>query len=329
MTPRETIRENVRRGKPERIGLNFDGGRHNDFRNVSIGPSPCWKQKRWTEGNVEYYDDEWGNVWHRISHMGSLGEIFRPVLEDWKKLDSYELPRMDDPARFAHIPEKIKSSPDRFHAGSLPGFPFGICRYMRKMEVYLQDLVVEREKVDELHRRVTDLLQQIICRYGEAGCDGIIFAEDWGTQERTLVSPAMWHDIYAPLYRRLCGTAHDYGMDVLMHSCGYNWAILDDLADAGVNALQFDQPALYGLERLAEKFRDRRLCLYSPVDIQKVLPTGDREKIEAEARRMVALFRGGFIAKNYPDLHGIGVKPEWDGWAYEAFLSAGCPPGTI
>ncbi len=32
---------------------------------------------------------------------------------------------------------------------------------------------------------------------------------------------------------------------------------------------------------------------------------------------------GGFIAKNYPDLKGIGVRPEWDQWACEAFLSAG------
>jgi hypothetical protein len=39
---------------------------------------------------------------------------------------------------------------------------------------------------------------------------------------------------------------------------------------------------------------------------------------------LVEVFRGGFIAKNYPDLSGIGVKPEWDQWAYDAFVEAGC-----
>ncbi|MBI2441355.1 MAG: hypothetical protein HYV35_08300 [Lentisphaerae bacterium] len=56
-----------------------------------------------------------------------------------------------------------------------------------------------------------------------------------------------------------------------------------------------------------------------------MLPTGDRDLIERETRRLVETFRGGFIAKNYPDLKGIGVQPEWDQWAYEAFLRAGVP----
>ncbi|GAI46819.1 unnamed protein product, partial [marine sediment metagenome] len=96
-----------------------------------------------------------------------------------------------------------------------------------------------------------------------------------------------------------------------------------DLAEVGVNCFQFDQPALYGLERLAEKLQNLKVCLYSPVDIQRVLPTGNRTLIIDEAQGMVRLFygeHGGFIAKNYSDLKGIGVNPEWDQWAYESFL---------
>jgi len=108
---------------------------------------------------------------------------------------------------------------------------------------------------------------------------------------------------------------------VIMHSCGYVWDILEDVAETGICCMQFDQPALYGLERLAARLRELNLCLYAPVDIQRVLPTGDRELIEREAHRMVELFEGGFIAKNYPDLRGIGVQAEWDEWAYQVFLS--------
>jgi hypothetical protein len=90
----------------------------------------------------------------------------------------------------------------------------------------------------------------------------------------------------------------------------------------GVNAFQFDQPALYGLERLASKLRERHVCLYAPDDIQQVMPTGDRARIEAEAHRMLDLFGGRLIAKNYGDLHGIGVQAEWDDWAYQVFAQA-------
>ena len=84
-----------------------------------------------------------------------------------------------------------------------------------------------------------------------------------------------------------------------------------------------DQPEIYGLEELAQKLRELKVCLYSPVDIQKVMPTGDKELIESTARRMAELFggrEGGFIAKSYGDIKGIGVKEEWDEWAYQAFL---------
>jgi hypothetical protein len=57
--------------------------------------------------------------------------------------------------------------------------------------------------------------------------------------------------------------------------------------------------------------------LWAPVDIQKVLPTGDKALIEHEVGLMLDLFGGSLIFKNYPDLPGIGVKQEWDQWAYE------------
>jgi uroporphyrinogen-III decarboxylase len=240
-------------------------------------------------------------------------------------LKDYQLPDLAAPERYQTARQRFADEKERYRMAGLPGFPFAICRYLRKMEVYFQDLILERDRVDELHDRVTTLLENMIRQYAQAGADGVTFCEDWGTQERLLIRPDMWREIYKPLYRRLCSTAHQCGLHVLMHSCGYDWDILDDLAEAGVNAMQFDQPALYGLERLAQKMQSRKLCLYSPVDIQRILPTGDRERIVSEARRMAKLFsgeHGGFIAKNYGDLKGIGVQPEWDRWAYEAFLES-------
>jgi hypothetical protein len=49
-------------------------------------------------------------------------------------------------------------------------------------------------------------------------------------------------------------------------------------------------------------------------------PRRTAPNIRGEARRLVRLFRGGLMLKCYPDPPGIGVKPEWDQWAYEAVL---------
>ena len=311
MTPREIIRRNLDFTDPERIGFAFRGGRWNDFRGAGMDPSPTWTPRRWQEGSVEYYDDEWGNVWHRLVERSIGGEIFTPALPDWSQLDDYQLPDMAHPARFASPSQVFAQEQDHFRLGSLPGFPFAICRYLRKMEVYFQDLLLHRPQIDELHERVTALLEQVIVRYGESGADGVFFCEDWGIQDRLLVSPRQWREIFKPLFARLCRTARDCGVAVLMHSCGYNWDILDDLADVGIQALQFDQTRLYGHERLAAKLQSRQVALYSPVDNQQVQPRGKREEIRAEAHRMARLFggeQGGFIATTYGDLHGIGVE---------------------
>jgi len=323
MTPREIILANIEFQCDNRIGFHFDGGRRNDF--VGAGCRHQLATKTWVEGEYEYSTDIWGNVWFRVVGLSKGGEIFRPVLEDWQNLDNLVLPDLDNPAYYAAARELGASGNDRFKLGGMPGWPFATCRYMRKMEIYFMDLIAERERIDVLHDRVTTLFEGVIDRFGEAGMDGVFFCEDLGVQDRVLIGPRMWNDIYRPLYERLTSRAHAHGMKVLQHSCGYNWELVDSLCEAGIDCLQFDQPAVYNQPELAAKLRQHGVGLYSPCDIQKVLPTGKRSVIEAETKRLVETFRGGFIAKNYPDLHGIGVEPEWDQWAYDEFVRSGIP----
>jgi hypothetical protein len=323
MTPKAIVLANIANACDGRIGLNFNENRVNDMAGAGCGHGIA--TRKWVEGNVEYSTDLWGNVWHRFVGMSQGGEVCKPILPEWDALDTLELPPLDDPANFEAARNLGASGTDKFTLGSMPGWPFAVCRYMRRMEVYFMDLLVERERLAELHDRVTTLLEGVIDRFGEAGLDGIFFCEDMGTQDRLLMSPDTWRDVFAPLNERLCGRAHAHGMKVIQHSCGYNWQIIDDLCASGIDCLQFDQPSVYDQPALAEKLRGHGVGLFSPVDIQQVLPTGDRALIEAEVKRLVENFRGGFIAKNYPDLAGIGVEPAWDRWAYEAFLRYGAP----
>ena len=111
-------------------------------------------------------------------------------------------------------------------------------------------------------------------------------------------------------------------MSVFFHSCGYNYAFMEDFIDAGMDVFQFDQPDAYPSVVLASEFAGR-VAFHSPVDIQKVLPTGDRKFIESRALEMCRMFRvagGGWIAKDYPSYGDIGVKDEWAGWARKVII---------
>ncbi len=321
LTPREVIIENIEYRADHRIGLSFDCNRRNDF--SGAGLNYAFQPEVWIKDGFEFSTDMWGNTWYRIVGLSKSGEIFKPALESWDQLDGLELPTLDDPERYEHVREFVAAGTDKFVVGWMVGWPFSTCRYLRKMDIYFMDLIEHRDHIDVLHDRVTSLFERVIDRYGEAGVDGIMFCEDLGVQDRTLMSPAMWRDIFRPLYERLTSRAHRYGIKVIQHSCGYNWDLIDDLCEAGIDCLQFDQPAIYDMPALAARLKRHGVGLYAPCDIQKVLPTGDRARIERETCRLVETFRGGLIAKNYGDLKGIGVEPEWDQWAYDAFLRAG------
>jgi len=321
MTSREIITANIENRCDGRIGFNFGGDRRNDL--SGCGMAHPFQAKKWDEGAYEFSTDLWGNTWHRIKGLSQGGEVYKPVIADWTDLDRLELPDLDNPAWYDGARNLAATDKEKFRIGWMPGWPFATCRYMRKMEIYFMDLIAEREPIDILHDRVTALFERVIDRYGESGMDGIMFCEDLGIQDRLLMSPTMWNDVFRPLYERLTSRAHRYGMKVIQHSCGYNWLLVDSLCEAGIDCLQFDQPAVSYQPALAAKLKKHGVGLFSPCDIQKVLPTGDRALIERETERLVNTFRGGFIAKNYPDLHGIGVEPEWDTWAYDTFVRFG------
>ena len=317
MNPREIILANIQHEDPPRCGLTFDRGRVNDMLGCGLD-LVGYSQKRWTEGKLEYYDDEWGNLWVRMRDGSVKGEVFKPAIEEWSQLDELEVPDYRDPACAARMKALFAQATDKFKLARIGGWVFDNARYLRKMEVYFADMALYPEEVDRMHRMVGAVYEQKIHLAGQAGADGIMIGEDMGTQTGLLFSPAMFRHYFIDLYARLMSIAHEYGMKVLLHSCGQNWSIVPDLLDVGVDAFQFDQPALYDMPKLAALLRERKAALWSPVDIQQILPTGDRARIEAGAREMVDVFEGGLICKNYPDLPGIGVEEEWDMWAYDA-----------
>ncbi|MAT41200.1 MAG: hypothetical protein CL609_02585 [Anaerolineaceae bacterium] len=319
MNSKEIILANINHTNPPRPGLDFDRGRicdviFSDFYN------PRYSQKRWREGNIEYYDDEWGNLWNRMIDGSFKGEICRPAISDWGELNDFILPDYTHEDCTSFMAADFKANPDKFHITNLGGWIFNDARYLRNMDVYFMDMGLHQEELIKLHNLLATVYEQKIHLAGKIKADAIFLNEDLGTQTRLLFSPKMFRFYFKDLYTRLFSIAHEYGMKVIMHSCGKNWDILPDLLDAGVNVFQFDQPTVYDMPKLAALLKERKAALYSPIDIQKILPSGNQSFIEAGAVEMIQTFNGHLICKNYLDLPGIGVKPEWDDWGYQAIL---------
>ena len=324
MTGREIVQASLAFAGPERIAMTLPVPYPHDVVGAGIRRCRAVDEWRW-DGTRWLQTDEWGNLWCRVREVGG-GEVIHGAIEDgWSLLDQYVWPDLDAAGRYDDAAAVFSANSDRYRLGSLPGFPFAIARYMRRMEVFLADILLEPQQAMRLLQHVTDLLERCIHHYAEIGADGVFFCEDWGTQDRLLVSPSTWREVFRPGFRQLCDAARSRGLSVWMHSCGHIYEIIEDLVEVGVAVLQFDQPELHGVDNLARDFGGR-VNFWCPVDIQRSLQARDAATIESAARELVAklgCYGGGFIAGYYGDNAGIGLDRQWQEIACRAFVRYG------
>jgi len=306
---------------PPRVGMTMPDPYPNDL----IHGRPACEASTPLEprGNeLKRWRDEWGVVWASLTDFDK-GEVVAGAIADWSDLDGYTPPDLGRPEDYAAAAAMFAADTEHFRVGGIPGFTFNVARKLRKLEDYLCDLVLQRDKIDRLHGIVRAELLKAIDRWGETEADAIMFCEDWGTQDRLMIDPVMWREIFRSEFEVLCGRARDYGLKVLMHSCGKITAIIPDLIECGVECLQFDQPTLHGIDELAAF--SGKVTFWCPVDIQKTLQTKDPELIRAEANELVAKLGrgGGFVAGYYGGNEALGLTPDIQDMACKAFMDCG------
>ena len=322
MTGREIVRRTLAFEGPARVAHSFPPS---DF----VGASP---QMHSPEGEWRRVDerewrrtDEWGNVWGRVDET-SKGEIVQGALANLNDVEIFPLPDFSEPKLYEDAREVFAAHPDHWHTGGIHGFSFSAARKLRRMEQYLMDLVLDRERISILHDRVDEQIEAQMVGMREAGADSVMIAEDWGTQLDLLISPRLWREEYKPRFAALCAYAHSLDLKVFMHSCGKMTTIIPDLIEAGVDLLQFDQPALHGIDTLAA-FQDAGSVTYwCPIDIQTTLQTKDEALIRQAVTEMLEKLwrgRGGFVAGYYGDEVSIGLEPRWQQIASDEFLAKG------
>lgn len=297
MTSREAVLSAIRFQGPDRLPHDFPDPFGSDFSFVGMSPSP---DARPTSGS-----DEWGAVWENLGTT-QLGEVKEYPLRDWADFDKLPIPDITAPRRWENMPAARERAGDKFLLG------YGISLYerihfIRGLENTWLDIYEEPEKL----KRIIDILVEMnvyaIERFAAAGVDGYLWPDDWGLQNRLMISPAAWREFWKPAYARVYAAARAAGLCTFLHSCGYIVDILDDLIEIGLDVIHMDQQENMGLELLSERFGGR-LTFFSPVDIQTAMHRGDDE-IRAYARKMaVTLGRpeGGFIPRWYSDPAGAG-----------------------
>ena len=322
MTSKEIIKRLIAHDAPPRIGYDFktqsDFAHVRSRRTIKVeDPYSEWgnhaELKALSGFSGEVRRDEFGNIYGRFNGK-TKGECVYGVIQDWDD-HNFRMPAYDPNYRETLLAQNLAAN-DKFVI-SFGTSLFSTLRDARLLTNALMDTIECPETVAEFVYKIAEHEAEVVRSVAGCGIDGWMIADDMGMQETTFISPKAFRELFKPAYKKLADAVHEAGMSMIMHSCGYNYGFMEDLLDAGIDVFQFDQPDAYPAEVLAGEFAHRAV-FYSPVDIQKVLPTGNRELIEKRALEMCEMFRaagGGWIAKDYPTYADIGVETEWAAWA--------------
>jgi hypothetical protein len=271
---------------------------------VGLTPSPDDRPQ-----SVSAYD-EWGAYWQNFG-FSRLGEVKDFPLKDWAQFDQLHIPDIHDPARWTVLDGLRERAGNRFILASGISI-YERVHFIRGLENTWADIHQEPGRLGELLDLLTEMNLYAIRRYAALGADGLIFCDDWGLQDRLMISPKSWRKLWKPRYARIFGAARAAGLLTFMHSCGYIVDILDDLIEIGLLVIHMDQQENMGLDLLGPRFGGR-LTFFAPVDIQKTMVYGTPEEIRAYCRAMVAKLgrpQGGFIPRWYSDPRGAGHTQE-------------------
>ena len=266
------------------------------------------------------------NIWETLPGDKTFGQTFNKPLDDYANLKNYLFPDFSDKERYKPLAESIKKNGnDKFILAMSAFSLIHRLEYLRGHENAMMDPYQYPDELHELLGILTELSIKSLPRLAEIGVDGIISYDDWGHQDRAIMSPETFREFFKPEYIKFHQAVHRHGMLAFMHSCGYITELLDDMIGSGLDVIQMDQQKNMGVENLGKRFGGR-ICFWCPVDIQHVMPFATLNEIESYAENLIdtlGKFNGGFIAKYYPSPEAVGHTPEQLKTMCDAFVKYG------
>lgn len=135
-----------------------------------------------------------------------------------------------------------------------------------------------------------------------------VASDDAGTQRSGLISPALFAEMIAPHYKRLCDWIHaNTNWKTFLHSCGSIYGYIGAWIEAGIDIINPVQISAADMEpqRLMGEFGGRVVFWGGGCDTQHVLPHASPAEIREHVRENVRALGGGRGGYVFSQVHNI------------------------
>lgn len=177
-------------------------------------------------------------------------------------------------------------------------------------ENFMLMLYDDRDLIEHILEQYTDYYVRMVERLVIYPLTFLYAGDDIAFKSGTLIAPELMREMWVPRMRRIIAPAVEKGIPILFHSDGNIEALLPDLIDMGVDAINPVEP--YGMDiRDIKKHFGRDLALVGNMDVGGNLSEGTPEQVKREAAQLIDDVGqdGGFVLASCHSITG-NVKPE-------------------
>ena len=284
-----------------------------------------WNDVVMTEGKEEFLLDSFGAKWFRPPEGyyfdQKKGSFPLAEITTQAELEAFDWPVLGTSKRAKGLRSIIKELGEQYAiaVGDPVGGIFAQGFRLRGYTNFYLDLASNPSLASSLMDKLTDLKIQywdkVLDEVGDL-VNVVVFEDDLGQQDRTLISPKMYRKLVKPRHERLfsfikqktSGSAY-----VLLHSDGSIYDIIPDLIEAGVDILNPIQVSCAKMDTfvLKKEFGNNLVFWGGGVDTQEVLPFKTPNEVRDEVKKRIDHLApgGGFV---FAAIHNIqpDVPPE-------------------
>ena len=263
------------------------------YENDFLFSYPVLKKRRKDPPLSEHeFTDEWGCLF-AYAPGGVGAHPTRPIInstEDWEKYIQKDAPLLNPDSFVAEARKTVQDHPERYVVMNIWRTFYERMYMLVGMERLWIDIALEEPLFVRMLEYLKNFTVTCVNLASEAGVDAVFLADDWGTQDRLQISPAMWRKYFKPAYAEIIRTAHERGVAVWMHSCGNIESIIPDWIEIGLDVLGQLQASALNLTRIASLYRGK-ITFFGGVDVQYNLIHGNADSIENEIKRLYSEFQ--------------------------------------
>ena len=248
--------------------------------------------------------DEWGIVWRTDEHTGIPYRIDGPI-HSAADLDRYTPPDPDADHRLADLAAAVQRFKGHRAIVFLSHDAFEFSHYLYGMDNLLIAYATEPELPHRLARIVTDYKKRVCARAAALGADVLLTGDDYANRKAPIMSPAHFRTFCLPYLKEQIDVAHAAGKPFIKHTDGNIWSILDDMVDAGIDAIDPLEPIAAMDIGEAKARYGHRIALCGNVDCGELLSRGTPEQVVEAVKETIAKASpgGGHILASSNSIH--------------------------